>query len=141
MHHKSHGEQGCGEIDDWDRHEHRDQESGEKNCALVCLPQAFGLRDRRMTHGGQLEIFAAKQIGAGQEKNDRAGAGEKKERHRDEVDQDRQQSRLGTFEQRARERQRRADRLRRIVRAFDFERDLIDEEAADQRSDRRHQEH
>src|SRR5947208_14312836 len=79
MHHQSHSEEWRGEIDDWDRHKNGNQGAGEKHCAVVGLTQSFGLRYWLMAHCCQLEIFASEQIGAGQEKNDRAGASEKQE--------------------------------------------------------------
>src|SRR5262249_36537291 len=68
-------------------------------------------------------------------------ASEEEERQRDEIDQARKQGRFHAFDERARQRQRPADRLYGIVSAFHFERDVVDEEAADQRGDRRHQEY
>ena len=65
--------------------------------------QLFGLFDRVMAHGGQLEIFAAEQVGGGEEKNDGAGAGKEQKRHGNEVNQDGELSRLDPFDQRERE--------------------------------------
>jgi hypothetical protein len=88
-----------------------------------------------------LEIFAPEQKCGGEEKDHGADTGEQQERHRDEIDQDRERGRLGAFDGGAAKRQGSADRLAGVVRALHLERDIVDEEAPDQRGHRRHQEH
>ncbi len=92
-------------------------------------------------HGGELEIFSAQEIGRGHEEDDRADAAEEQEWHRDEIDDDRQQCRLGAFHHRQGHRQCAARCFVRVVGPFHVERDLVDEKAADQRRHHRHQEH
>ena len=57
-----------------------------------------------------------------------------------EIDHQRQRGDLDAFDQRAEKRQRAAGRFGRVVVALDRVGDLIDEEAADEGRDRRHQE-
>src|SRR5262249_58541898 len=94
VYHQSHSEYWCGEIDNRDRHEGGNQDAGEKYRAVVGLAQSFGLRDWLMTHRGQLEIFAAEEIGAGQKKNDDARACENQKWYGNQIDHDREQSRV-----------------------------------------------
>ena len=110
-----------------------------KPCPDGPLP-AGALRDRPEAHRGELEIFAAEKEGGGEEEDQRAEPREQQEWHRKEINQDREQRGLAALEHRTRERQRRAGRIGGIMAALDFKRDVIDEEARDQRRHRRHQE-
>ena len=100
----------------------------------------LGFRHGQVAHGRQLEIFAPEQISRGQKKNDQAQTADEEERHRDEIDQDREQSRPRTFERGAQRRWWTAERICGVVCAFHFERDVVDEESSDQSGHCRHQE-
>ncbi len=122
------------------RHEHRDHQPGEEHHDGVALAQFLGLVRRVKAHGGELEIFAAEQIGVGQQQDDHAEPGEQNKRQRAEIDHEREQRELHTLDQRAEKRQRAARRLRRIMRVLDHVGDVIDKETADKGGHRRHQE-
>ena len=98
-------------------------------CALrIALASAT----RAKAHRGELEIFAAEDIGGGEEEHEHAGAGEEDERQRDQIDQDREQRGLGAFDQRAHDRQSGAEPVGGIVHTLDLFGDVIDEDACDQ---------
>ena len=106
VHHERHGEQRRGEIDDRYRYEGGNEHAGDKDRAAAHLAQPFGFGHGLVAHGRQLEIFATEQVSGGQEKNDDAQTADKQERHRDEIDQDREQSRPRAFEHGAQRRRR-----------------------------------
>jgi len=92
------------------------------------------------THRGEQEIFPAEQIGVRHEEDQKAKPGEQHERHRDQIDQKRQQAGLHALDRGARQRDRHAGRIGRIVHMLDFGRNLVGEEARNERRDRRHEE-
>ena len=140
VHHERHAEQRGREIEDRDRHEGGDEHAGDEDCALVPLAQALGLRRRPEAHRGELEIFAAEEVGGGEEENDGAESREQQERHRDQINHAGEERRLHALDQRAQERQRGAHRLVGIIGAFDLDGDVVGKEARHQRGHRRHQE-
>src|SRR5581483_3177274 len=139
VHHQRHAEQRGGEVDDRDRHESRDEKPGEKDRALVGLAHGARFLGWAIAHGGELEIFAAEQIGGRDKEDDQAKSGKQQERYREEIDQYRQQRRLDPDPYRKQQRQRNAGGLAGIFAALDFERDLVHEKARDQRGHRRHE--
>src|SRR5262249_58346510 len=82
------------------RYKGSDKNAEEKYRSRLSFAYSLGLGQGPMAHGRQFKIFAAEQIGAGEEKNEDADAREEKKRQRDEINQDREQSRFQAFDER-----------------------------------------
>src|SRR6266567_459435 len=105
------------------------------------LAQALGLRGGMKPHRGELKIDAALHIGGREEEEQKPEPGDEQERHRAEVDEDREQRRLDAFEDGGPDRNGGADRIRGVMHALHLLGDGIDEEAGNQRGDRRDRNH
>ncbi len=90
MHHQRHGEQRRRQIDDRDRNEGGNEQAADIDRRGIAFAQRLGLGRRPEAHGGELEIFAAENIGGGEEEDHRAEAGEQQERRGAQIDHDRQ---------------------------------------------------
>jgi len=104
-----------------------------KTITRIGLAHGNRFRRRAEAHGGEVEIFAAQEIGACHEQNEETEAREQHEGQRDKIDQQRQQRDLDAFDDAGHQRQCGTDRIGRIVLALDRFGDIVDEKAADQR--------
>jgi hypothetical protein len=91
-------------------------------------------------HGCELEIFAAKQEGGGEEEHHGADAREQQGWQRNEIDQDREQRGPDALKGRGEDRQGMAGRIAGVVLALHLFGHLVGKEACEQPGHRRHQE-
>ena len=68
--HEGHAEQRRREIDDRDRDERCDDAAGGKHGCRILLAERLRLFQRAEAHRGELEIFAAEQLGGSDEEHD-----------------------------------------------------------------------
>ncbi len=87
MHHEGGREERRGEVDHGDDEDHGDQQPGGIDRSGVPLLQPLHFRFVMVAHRGELEIFAAEEIGVGRKEDQEAKAEDQDERQRDRVDQ------------------------------------------------------
>ena len=91
-------------------------------------------------HRSEQEVFAPEQKCVRHEEDQEPDSREQQERHRDQIDEQRQQRGLDALEGRGPERHRHAGRIGRVVHMLDLGGDLVGEEAGDKGRHRRHDE-
>ena len=131
MHHQGDAEERRQQVEDRHHHQRGDDGAGGEHRSAVLGPHPRRLLERAEAPGRELEIFAAEQIGVGDEEDADIHARDEEQQQRREVDEQRQPGKAQAVEDRAADGQRPARRIGGKVGRLDHLGHVVEKIAGD----------